>query len=82
MAFGGRGFARGVLHVGGHTGKLVFGDEHRKGVGGIEHVVAELLRQCAAAVLDGSEALTVGASELGTAEHEVAQRIGQHLAPR
>jgi len=77
---GGRG--SGLAHVLGHAREFGCRDLQREGIGGIEHVVAELLGERPGAVLDGGVSLTGRTLQFGAAKDEVAQRVGQRLALR
>jgi len=77
----GRG-AGGAADVGWHAVQARFVDIEREAVGGVQHMLGELLRQLGAALLDLRKALARRALQLGAAEHEVALRIGQRLAAR
>ena len=75
LAIGLRRGGRGLLHVVGHAGQ--FGCVHieRKGVGGVQRVFAELLRQLGVAFLDGGKTLLGGALQLGAAQHKAAHGV-------
>ena len=74
--------AGGLPHIGRHTGQLLFVDQQAPGVGRVQHVVAELLRQRTHAVLHGSVAFAGRALQLGAAQNEIAQRMAQGLVLR
>ena len=74
--------ARRLLHVVGHAGEFVFADEVRKAVGGIEHVLGELLCEFGLLFLQLLEAVFRRALQLGARQHEVADCIRQRAAPR
>ena len=82
MACGRGGRGCGLAHVLGHARDFLLRDLQREGIGGVEHVVAELLRERPGAVLDGGVAFARRALQFGAAEHEIAQRVGQCLALR
>ncbi len=79
-AVGLRARARGGDRVRGHAREVGLGHVQRVAVGGVEHVLGELARQLGQAFLDGGVARLLGAAQVGAAQLEVAQPVGQRLA--
>ena len=76
-----RGFARGLQNVGRHPVEVVWTGQVGETVGGVEHMLAVLLFNFGGALLDLDEARLGLTLQFSAREHEVAQGVGQGLAP-